>query len=136
MPYPFRKRLNSKHVGKTLTQEGVKNRGRVEDTRFEAKNSPSRGQGQECSRPRPKTQAQVFSKKSSKISFRRSPNKKQKRSSKNLFRRSLKENKKGLREFSERFLAFSNKILIVQIVLSLSRGQANFRGLETSKPRT
>ena len=58
----------------------VLTRGRVEDTRFEAKakdtkkseakakdssseDKPSRCQGQECSRPRPRTQAQVFSKK-------------------------------------------------------------------------
>ena len=70
------------------------NRGGVEDTRLEAKakakdtkkseakdkdspseDRPSRGQGQECSRPR--TQAQVFSKKwSSKQFFRQSPEKK------------------------------------------------------------
>ena len=40
----------------------------VEDTRLKAKDSlfedrPSRGQGKECSRPRPRTQAQLFSKK-------------------------------------------------------------------------
>ena len=46
------------------------------------------------------------------------------------------ENKKGVRKFSARFLAFSNKISTVQkIVLSSSRGQANFRGLEASRPR-
>ena len=45
--------------------------------------------------------------------------------------------KKGLPKFSERFLALSNKILTVQkIVLSSSRGQGNFRGLEASRPRT
>ena len=46
------------------------------------------------------------------------------------------ENKKGAQNFSARFLAFSNEISTVQkIVLSSSRGQANFRGLETSRPR-
>ena len=49
----------------------------------------------------------------------------------------LKITKKGLRKFSARFLAFSNKISTVQkIVLSSSRGQGNFRGLEASRPRT
>ena len=45
----------------------------------EAKDSPSRGQGQEGSRPR--TQAQVFSKKSSKFFFKRSPKKEYKKRS-------------------------------------------------------
>ena len=50
---------------------------------------------------------------------------------------SSEENKKVARKFSARFLAFSNEILSVQkIVLSSSRGQANFRGLEASRPRT
>ena len=48
----------------------------------------------------------------------------------------INESKKGIRKFFARFLAFSNKILTVQnIVLSLSRGQGNFRGLEASRPR-
>ena len=48
----------------------------------------------------------------------------------------IEENKKGLRKFSARFLAFSNKISTVQkIVLSSGRGQGNFRGLEASRPR-
>ena len=82
-----------------------------------------------------------------KFFFRRSP---KKRSSKNFFMRSprkkvseqifqaiSKENKKGLRKFSARFLAFSNKIFTAQkIVLSSSRGQGNFRGLEASRSRT
>ena len=46
------------------------------------------------------------------------------------------ENKKGVRKFSARFLSFSDEISTVQkIVLSLSRGQGNFRGLEASRPR-
>ena len=48
----------------------------------------------------------------------------------------IEENKKGVRKFFARFLAFSNKISTVQkIVLSSSRGQGNFRGLEASRPR-
>ena len=47
----------------------------------------------------------------------------------------IEENKKGVRKFSVRFLAFSNKISTVQkIVLSSSRGHGNFRGLEASRP--
>ena len=98
----------------------------------EAKDRNARGQGQE-----PRTQAQVFSKKKIfKVFFRRSPTKK--RSPKTIFRRSPKEvNKKGLRKFYARFLAFSNKILTIQKILqSSSRGQSNFRGLEASRPRT
>ena len=46
------------------------------------------------------------------------------------------ENKKGVRKFSARSVAFSNEISTVQkIVLSSSRGQGNFRGLEASRPR-
>ena len=48
----------------------------------------------------------------------------------------LRKTKKGLRKFSARFLALSNKISTVQkIVPSSSRGQGNFRGLEASRPR-
>ena len=50
---------------------------------------------------------------------------------------SKEENRKGVRKFSAGFLAFSNKISKVQkIVLSSSRGQGNFRGLEASRPRS
>ena len=46
------------------------------------------------------------------------------------------ENKRGVRKFSAGFLSFSNEISTVQkIVLSSSRGQGNFRGLEASRPR-
>ena len=49
---------------------------------------------------------------------------------------SIEENKKGIRKFSARFLAFSNNISMIQkIVLSSSRGHGNFRGLEASRPR-
>ena len=85
---------------------------------LEAKERNARGQGRG-----PRTQAQMFSKKKDlqKCFFRRSPKEK---------------NKKGLRKFSARFLAFPNKILMVQkIMLSSSRGQGNFRRLEASRPR-
>ena len=50
---------------------------------------------------------------------------------------SNEKNKKGVRKFSARFLAFSNKISTVQkILLSSSRGLGNFRGPEASRPRT
>ena len=61
------------------------------------------------------------------------------RSSNNFFSGDfhLRKTKKGLRKVSARFLALSNKILMVpKIVLSSSRGQGNFRGLEASRPRT
>ena len=46
------------------------------------------------------------------------------------------ENKKGVRKFSARFLSFSNEISTVQkIMLSSSREQGNFWGLEASRPR-
>ena len=72
-----------------------------------------RGQGQG-----PRTQAQVFSKKkkrSTKIFFRQSPN------------------KKVIKNF---FQAIYKTLAIKKILLSLSRGQGNFRGLEASKPKT
>ena len=81
-----------------------------------AKDRPSRGQGQghrsKCS---PKKSLQKFF-------------------SGNLH---LRKTKKGLRKFFARFLAFSNNISTVQkIVLFLSQGHSNFRGLEASRPRT
>ena len=58
--------------------------------------------------------------------------KKKKRSSQKFFRQSPK--KKGLHKH---FSSDLHKILTIQkIVLSSSRGQANFRGLEASRPRT
>ena len=109
------------------------NRGGVEDTRLEAKSKDtkkseakdslsedrhSRGQGQECSRPRPRTQAQVLSKK------------KKERSSQKFFRRSPQKN-----VFQKIFKALHKILTIQKILLSSSRGQANFRGLEASRPR-
>ena len=93
--------------------------------------------GQTLSRPRTgmleaKDQghkAQVLSKKKKKRSsqkfFRRSPKKKKKRSSQKFFKRS------PLKNVFEKILQALHKILTFQkILLSSSRGQANFRGLE------
>ena len=110
---------------------------------FEAKtkDKPSRGQGQG-----PRTQAQAFSKKK-RFLKKFSSNLKKKVfkkffQAKKVFKKffsgdfHLRKTKKGLRKFTARFLALSNKISTVQkIVLSSSRGQGNFRGLEASRPR-
>ena len=124
-------------------------RGGVEDTRLEAKAKAKdtkkiRGQGQgqpfrgqTLSRPRTgmleakaKDQghkAQVLSKEKF---FRRSPKKKKKRSSQKFFKRS------PLRDvFKKNFQALHKILTFQKIVLSSSRGQANFRGLEVSRPR-
>ena len=90
----------------------------------------SRGQGQECSRPRTKdTSASALQKKrSSQKFFRRSP---KKRSLQKFFRQSPQKN-----VFQKIFQALHKILTIQKIVLSSSRGQANFRGLEASRPRT
>ena len=88
---------------------------------LEAKDRNARGQGQG-----PKTQAQVLSKNKTKnqaIS-------KKKRSSQKLFKRSPQKN-----VFQTIFQALHNILTIQKILLSSSRGQANFRGLEASRPR-
>ena len=81
---------------------------------LEAKDRNARGQGQG-----PRTQALVLSKK------------KKKRSSQKLFKRSPQKN-----VFQKIFQALHKILTIQKIVLSSSRGQANFRGLEASRPRT
>ena len=110
-------------------------RGGVEDTMLEAKDTKkceakvkdclsedrhSRGQGQECSRPRPRT------KDTSASALR-----KKKRSSEKFFRRSPQKN-----VFQNIFQALHKILTNQKIVLSSSRGQANFRGLEAPRPRT
>ena len=98
-------------------------RGGFEDTKLEAKDRPSRGQGhrRKCS-PKKK----VF-----KIFFRR------KRSSKIFFGRSLLEEtkKRSLQIFREVSGVFQRNFNRSKIVLSSSRGQTNFWGLEASRPR-
>ena len=96
----------------------------------------SRGQGQECSRPRPRTKdtsASAPKKKKGlyKKFFRRSP--KKKRSSPKFFKRSPPKN---VFQKIKIFQALHKILTIQKIVLSSSRGQANFRGLEASRPRT
>ena len=76
---------------------------------LEAKDRNARGQG-------PRTQAQVLSKK--------------KRSSQKIFKQSPLKN-----VFQKIFQALHKILTFQKIVLSLSRGQANFRGLEASRPR-
>ena len=98
---------------KTLTE--VNSRGGVEDTRLEAKDTKKirgQSQGQPFRGPRPRTQAQVLSKK-------------KKRSSQIFFKRSPQKN-----VFQKIFQALHKILTIQKIVLSSSRGQANFRGLE------
>ena len=134
----------------------------VEDTRLEAKAKAKakvtkkiRGQGQGQGQPfrgqtlsRPRTgmleakakdqghKAQVLSKKKKKRSlqkfFRRSQKKKKKkkRSSQKFFKRSPLKN-----VFQKIFQALHKILTFQKIVLSSSLGQANFRGLEASRPR-
>ena len=127
-------------------------RGGVEDTRLEAKAKDTkkiRGQGQgqpfrgqKLSRPRTgmleaKDQghkAQVLSKKKKKVFTKIfqaiSKKKKKKRSSQKFFKRSPLKN-----VFQTIFQALHKILTFQKIVLSSSRGQANFRGLEASRPR-
>ena len=82
----------------------------------------SRGQGQECSRPRPRTKD---------TKRKCSPKKKKKkRSSQKFFKQSPLKN-----VFQTIFQALHKILTFQKIVLSSSRGQANFRGLEASRPR-
>ena len=116
----------------------TRSRGEVEDTRLEAKAKDtkkseakakdsfsedrlSRGQGQECSKPRPRT------KNTSTSALQK---KKRKRSLQKFFKRSPQTN-----VFQKIFRALHKILTIQKILLSASRGQANFRGLEASKPR-
>ena len=96
---------------------------------LEAKDRNARGQGQG-----PRTQsASALQKKKKKRSsqkfFRRSP-KKKKRSSQKFFKRSPRKN-----AFQKIFQPLHKILTFQKIVLSSSRGQANFRGLEASRPR-
>ena len=117
-------------------------RGGVEDTRLEAKNTKKiRGQGQgqpfrgqTLSRPRTgmleakDTSASALKKKQKKRSsqkFFRRPPKKKKMSSQKFFKRSPQKN-----VFQKIFQALHKILTIQKLVLSSSRGQANFRGLE------
>ena len=112
----------------------------------------SRGQGHECSRPRTKdTSASALQKKKKKglhknfsgdlqkkkkkkglhKNFSGDLQKKKKRSSQKFFKRSPRKH-----VFQKIFQALHKILTIQKLVLSSSRGQANFRGLEASRPRT
>ena len=87
----------------------------------------SRGQGQKCSRPRTKdTSASALQKKKGFQAMS-----KKKRSLQKFFKRSPRKN-----VFQKIFQALHKILTIQKILLSSSRGQANFRGLEASRPRT
>ena len=100
----------------------------------------SQGQGQTLSRPRTKdTGSSVFQKKGLQNFFSGGLKEKVFKffQTKKVFKiffqviSTGRKQKKGLRKFSARFQAFSNKISTAQkIVLFSSRGQGNFRGLE------
>ena len=94
---------------------------------LEAKDRNAGGQGQG-----PWTQAQVLSKKNNKRSsqkfFRQSQKKKV--LTKKIFKRSPQKN-----VFQKIFQALHKILTIQKIVLSSSRGQANFRRLKASRPR-
>ena len=77
----------------------------------------SRGQGQECSRPRPRTKDTSASALQKKIFTK-------------IFQAIFMK-----KCFPKNFLALHKILTIQKIVLSSSRGQANFRGLEASRPR-
>ena len=124
-------------------------RGGVEDTKLEAKAKDTkkiRGQGQPfrgqtLSRPRTgmleakaKDQghkAQVLSKKKKVFTKIFQAISKKKKFSQKFFKRSPLKN-----VFQKIFQALHKILTFQKIVLSSSRGQANFRGLEASRPRT
>ena len=107
---------------------------------LEAKDRNARGQGQghkrKCS-PKKRSSQNFFGqspKKKKKKGFHKNFSgdlHKKKRFSQKLFRRSPQKN------VVQKFFQALHKILTIQkLVLSSSRGQANFRGLEASRPRT
>ena len=115
-------------------------RGGVEDTRLEAKAKAKdakkiRGQGQ--GQPfrgqtlsRPRTGMLAAKAKDQGHKRKCSQKKKRKRSSQKFFKQSPQKN-----AFQKIFPALHKILTIQKIVLSSSRGQANFRGLEASRPR-
>ena len=110
-------------------------RGGVEDTRLKAKNTKKiralgQGQpfrGQTLSRPRT---GMLEAKAKDQGHKRKCSKKKKKRSSQKFFKRSPRKN-----VFQKIFQPLHKILTIQKIVLSSNRGQANFRGLEASRPR-
>ena len=97
---------------------------------FEAKDRPSRGQGQGL-----RTQTQVFSKKKKKDQAISTKNE----VFKEFFSDDLykgKPKKRSLQIFRKVSGVFQRNFNGSKIVLSSSRGQDNFRGLEASRPRS
>ena len=93
---------------------------------LEAKDRNARGQGQG-----PRTQsASALQKKKVFTKIFQAISKKKKRSSQKFFKRSPLKN-----VFQKIFQALHKILTFQKIVLSSSRGQANFRGLEASRPR-
>ena len=121
-------------------------RGGVGDTRLEAKDTKKiRGQGQPfrgqtLSRPRTgmleakakDTSASALQKEKKKVFTKifQTISEKKKRSSQKNFKRSPQKN-----VFQKIFQAIHKILTIQKILLSSSRGEANFRGLEASRPR-
>ena len=123
----------SYHSSKQRWSRGHKARGQGQGQPF---------RGQTLSRPRKemleakakdqghKRKCYPKKKRSSQKFFRRSP-KKKKRSSQKFFKRSPQKN-----VFQKIFQALHKILTIQNIVLSSSRGQGIFQGLEASRPRT
>ena len=116
------------------TQKKPRPRPRTQKNRGQGQGQGQPFRGETLSRPRTgmleaKDQGhkRKCSPKSQKFS-RRSP--KKKRSSQKFFKRSPQKH-----VFQKIFQALHNILAIQKIVLSSSRGQANFRGLEASRPR-
>ena len=114
----------------------VTNRGGVEDTRLEAKAKNTKeiqGQGQgkpfrgqTLSRPR----TGMLEAKAKDQGHKRKCSPKKKSSSQKFFRRSPQKN-----VFQKIFQALHKILTVQKLMLSSSRGQANFRGLKVSRPR-
>ena len=121
---PFRGQTLSRPRTQKKSEAKPKDRFPRTDT-LEAKDRNARGQG-------PRTQAQVLSKKKKGLHKNFSGDlQKKKRSSQKFFKRSPRKN-----VFQKIFQALHKILTIQKILLSSSRGQANFRGLEASRPRT
>ena len=132
-----------------LPYKTVNYRGGVEDTRLEAKakdtkkseakdslseDRRSRGQGQECEQGHKRKCSPKKKKKKKGLHKNFSgdlPKKKKKSSSQKFFKRSPQKN-----AFQKIFQALHKILIIQKILLSSSRRQANFRGLEASRPTT
>ena len=124
--YPFKKALLNRGYFK------VNIRGGVEDTRLEAKakdslseDRHSRGQGEECSRPRPRTKD---------TSASALQKKKKKRSSEKFFRRSQKKKKKKV--FTKIFQAISTKKRFLKNFSSAPQNFNNSKNSAVLEPRT